>query len=223
MINELVYCPRLFYFMHVEGQFAHNADTADGISKHRRVDTEPDALPTPDDPSHSPDFAPHAATRKPPAVSNIKQLSLLDDSDSTDTSAAEEPSTDPLSLHPLIETPLQVVAVPLDFIVEPAADPIHARSVTLASDRLGVLAKLDLVEARGSLATPVDYKRGEPRRGADGMPEAWDCDRVQVCLQALVLRENGFQCDEGVLYFAWTRQRVTTPFRVQLNAVSLKP
>ncbi len=38
MINEAVYCPRLFYLMHVEGQFAHNAETVDGESVHRRVD-----------------------------------------------------------------------------------------------------------------------------------------------------------------------------------------
>ncbi len=35
-------------------------------------------------------------------------------------------------------------------------ETIHARSVTLASDALGVVAKLDLVEASGDVATPVD-------------------------------------------------------------------
>ena len=30
MINEFVYCPRLFYLMHVEGQFEHNTETTDG-------------------------------------------------------------------------------------------------------------------------------------------------------------------------------------------------
>jgi CRISPR-associated protein Cas1 len=85
---------------------------------------------------------------------------------------------------------------------------IHARSVTLASDTLGIVAKLDLVEALGNVATPVDYKRGRPKRARDGRLTAWLPERVQICLQAIVLRENGFQCDSGILYFNKTRQRV---------------
>jgi len=30
MLNEFVYCPRLFYYEHVEGVFLHNADTKRG-------------------------------------------------------------------------------------------------------------------------------------------------------------------------------------------------
>ncbi|MAP09062.1 MAG: hypothetical protein CMM00_09720, partial [Rhodopirellula sp.] len=36
MINEFVYCPRLFYLMHVEGQFADSYETIDGGIVHRR-------------------------------------------------------------------------------------------------------------------------------------------------------------------------------------------
>ena len=42
-------------------------------------------------------------------------------------------------------------------------EKIHARSVTLASERLRVIAKMDLVEAEGQVVTPVDYKHGRPR------------------------------------------------------------
>lgn len=38
MINECAYCPRLFYLMHVEGQFAPNAETVEGDHVHRQVD-----------------------------------------------------------------------------------------------------------------------------------------------------------------------------------------
>ena len=58
------------------------------------------------------------------------------------------------------------------------------------------------------MATPVDYKRGSPKKLEDGSLGAWDPERVQLCVQALVLRENGFNCDEGVLFFWETRQRV---------------
>ena len=38
MLNEYVYCPRLFYYEFVEGVFVHNADTRKGASAHTRVD-----------------------------------------------------------------------------------------------------------------------------------------------------------------------------------------
>ena len=38
---------------------------------------------------------------------------------------------------------------------------IHVRSVTLSSDRLGLIAKLDLVEVEDGSVVPVDYKRGK--------------------------------------------------------------
>lgn len=88
-----------------------------------------------------------------------------------------------------------------------SSDTIHARSVTLASDRLGVVTTLDLIEATGQRATPVDYKKGSPRYREDGSLSAWQPERIQVCLPALVLCENGFACDEGILYFNEPRQR----------------
>src|ERR1700736_4733000 len=46
------------------------------------------------------------------------------------------------------------------------AETIHARSVTLASERLRVIAKMDLVEGDGDGVVPVDYKHGKPRETA---------------------------------------------------------
>lgn len=44
-------------------------------------------------------------------------------------------------------------------------EKIHARSISLSSNRLGLIAKLDLIEGEGNVVTPVDYKRGmRPRR-----------------------------------------------------------
>lgn len=85
---------------------------------------------------------------------------------------------------------------------------LHARSVTLASDHYGLIAKMDLVESDGETATPVDYKRGKPRQDDDGNLTAWDPERIQVCAQALVLRENGYQCHEAIIFFWETKQRV---------------
>jgi CRISPR-associated protein Cas1 len=45
MLNEFVYCPRLFYYEHVEGIFVDNADTVRGAAVHARVDKGTGALP----------------------------------------------------------------------------------------------------------------------------------------------------------------------------------
>lgn len=91
----------------------------------------------------------------------------------------------------------------------PPDEPLHARSVSLSAPGEGLTAKLDLLELDGSVATPVDYKKGK----APDLPEgAYEPERVQLCAQGLILRENGYRCDEGVLYFAGSRRRVTIPF-----------
>lgn len=44
MLNEFVYCPRLFYYEHVEGLFAHNHETVEGGLLHSRADSGSGAL-----------------------------------------------------------------------------------------------------------------------------------------------------------------------------------
>jgi len=143
MVNEFVYCPRLFFYEWVEGLFRHSADTVEGGILHARVDKRATQMPGPEE--------------------------------------AE------------------------------AADKVHSRSVMLSSERLRVIAKLDLAEVEGGLVTPVDYKHGKPKTQDDGL-ELWPADRVQLAVQALVLRENGYRCDEGVAYYAKTKQRVRVAF-----------
>lgn len=177
MINEAAYCPRLFYLMHVEGQFEHN---------HRRVDRKTDRLPSPVTPSPPQEFA-----------DGLQPVLTASDMPPGSFSNEKPPANQPS-----------------------AAGTIHARSVTLASDTLGVVAKLDLIEAIGNRATPVDYKKGSPRYREDGSLSAWEPERIQVCLQVLILRENGFECDEGILYFNETRQRVRIPIDDELIRVT---
>lgn len=214
MVNEYVYCPRLFYLMHVEGQFADSVDTIDGRFVHRRVDAGNGALPeataTPLEPMHVladmfGDTIPKAdrdsITDQPDAPTPKKRRSKKKVQSETlfgndDLAAEDDPDTDDAEESPENDSDSKV---------------IHRRSVMLSSDQLGVIAKMDLIEAAGNQVTPVDYKRGRPRKNADGTAGAWPPERVQVALQALVLRDNGYECDSGVLYFSETRQRVTLP------------
>lgn len=90
---------------------------------------------------------------------------------------------------------------------------IHARSVDIGSEKLGAIARIDLLEGENGWVTPVDYKRGSP----PDIPErAWEPERVQLCLQGLLLRDNGYNCDEGVIYYAASQERVSVPFTAEL-------
>jgi len=88
-------------------------------------------------------------------------------------------------------------------------DSIHARSITLSSDADGIVAKLDLLELDGAVATPVDYKRGQVPNNPE---QSWEPERVQLCAQGLVLRANGFESSQGVLYYIASKRRVVIPF-----------
>lgn len=127
MLNEFVYCPRLFHLEWVQGEWAESEDTLEGSSVHRRVEQESGRLPPPEE-------------------------------------------------------------------LEPE-DRIAARSVLLSAPRLGLVARMDLLEGAEGTVRPVDYKKGSP-----GPHGPWEPELVQLCAQGLVLRENGYRCDEGVLY-----------------------
>ena len=88
----------------------------------------------------------------------------------------------------------------------------EARSVLLGSERLGLIGRVDILEGEGAQVRPVDVKKGKP---PDHGP-AWEPELVQLCVLGLLLRDNGYQCDEGVLYFVQPRQRVTVPFDADL-------
>lgn len=96
-------------------------------------------------------------------------------------------------------------------------EKIHARSVELSSARLGVIAKLDLIEGEGTLVTPVDYKRGKRPHIARGV---YDPERVQLCVQGLLLQEHGYTCTEGVIYYAGSRERVRVELDDELRALT---
>ena len=182
MLNEFVYCQRLFYYEFVEGVFVESVDTLRGGAIHKRVDSGNGALPK--------------AKRKTEADKSKVEDKVAEPAPSD--KEAEEQSAEP--------------------------EMIHSRSVQMGSDRLGVVAKMDLVESKadkGDLFTalevcPVDYKAGAPKEGEDAN-ELWDTDKMQLGLQALILRDNGYTCNEGVIYYRATKQRVRLPITPELE------
>lgn len=88
-----------------------------------------------------------------------------------------------------------------------------ARSLRLSSEVLGLVAVVDVVEGEGAgdqlEVHPVDVKRGRP---APTPERAWEPERVQLCVQGLLLREAGYQCGSGFLSFAETGERVEVVF-----------
>lgn len=103
---------------------------------------------------------------------------------------------------------------PSGSVPEPDEGEFHiARSVVISSEQLGLVAKIDLIESAGDSVIPVEYKRGRP---PDTPERAYEPERVQVCAQGLILRDAGYRCDFGILYFAETRERVEIPFDDEL-------
>lgn len=102
---------------------------------------------------------------------------------------------------------------------EPDQDAvIHQRSVWLSSERLGLTAKMDLVEGAGRVVAPVEYKRGKRPHVEKG---AWEPELVQLCVQGLILQDNGWNCDGGFLYFVGSRERVPVAFDQELRQRTL--
>lgn len=173
-VAEHAYCPRLFYYMTVEGVFVPSADTEQGKGTHRHVDRPSAASAQPAEPG------------RPSGREATEKL--------------KENESDP-------------------------DRPRSLRSLALTSERLGLTATLDLAEINGSIAVPVEYRKGRPSRNSGGQvseavdelmeeprllpgPEPWPTDRVQLGLQVLLLEEAGYAVPEAYLYYAAERIRL---------------
>lgn len=114
--------------------------------------------------------------------------------------------------HRRVDQPTRA-ALPTPYSVydpdEMLTEKLHARSIMLSAPKEGLIAKMDLLELDGPVATPVDYKRG---RVPDLPEQAWEPERVQLCAQGLILREAGYECNKGMLYYIASKRRVIIPF-----------
>jgi CRISPR-associated protein Cas1 len=137
MLNEFIYCPRLFYLEWVQGEFEDSEDTIVGQRIHKRISEEKGDI---------------------------------------------------------------------DYKIESCDErKIRAQSVLLSSEKLGIIARIDLIEKEKDKLIPIDYKKGSSPDTEDGV---WYADRIQVCAQVLILRENNYQCEEGFIYYDGNKKRV---------------
>ncbi len=100
-------------------------------------------------------------------------------------------------------------------------DVVHRRSVAFSSTRLGIAGKLDLVEEKpGGILYPVEYKKGKkPPKGR----EPWLNDKIQLCAQVLLMRENGLESvEKGYLYYMRSRARVEVAMDPELIAKTME-
>ena len=102
--------------------------------------------------------------------------------------------------------------------LDPEKEEFHARSVELSDPELGLSAKLDLVEAEGGVATPVEYKRGRAPNTAEG---TYLDHRIHVCAQGLLLRANGFKSERGIVYYVGSKKRVVVEFDEEMVSQTL--
>jgi CRISPR-associated exonuclease Cas4 len=114
------------------------------------------------------------------------------------------------------------------FFSETRKGIITARSVPIASYRLGLTGVCDVIEFTESsegvqlmgreqlyLPAPVEYKRGHEKRDA--------CDEAQICAQAICLEEMlsvAIPC--GYLYYGETRHRVSVELTAELRELVRK-
>jgi CRISPR-associated protein Cas1 len=111
-LNQVSYCPRLYYLEYVESVIPTNEFVEDGLFKHRRVND--------------------------PELENRTRKD---------------------------------------------GNRLHTRGVSISSERLGISAKLDLMEERAGEVRPIEYKRSEAPSGSDGRPHYWDNDAIQLLRQ----------------------------------------
>jgi CRISPR-associated exonuclease Cas4 len=107
--------------------------------------------------------------------------------------------------------------------VEKRGDLIIIRSLRVASSRLGISGECDVVELHKTdngipiknyvglwEPYPVEYKRGKTKLD--------DCDRLQLCAQAVCLEE--MMCcriDKGALFYGEPRRREVVDFSPELR------
>ena len=92
--------------------------------------------------------------------------------------------------------------------IEKRRDVRTERGIQVNSEKLGIFGQLDLLEITSApyTLTPVEYKLGKPKMS--------DCDRVQLCAQAMCLEE---MCNVHISSAAIWYWKIRKRIRVELD------
>ncbi len=82
-----------------------------------------------------------------------------------------------------------------------------------------LIAKMDVVETGDGMAMPVDFKKGKRPHVAGG---AYEPERVQLCVQAMILEDNGYKVEQAALWYVGSRERVGIVLDEELRARTLE-
>jgi CRISP-associated protein Cas1 len=99
--------------------------------------------------------------------------------------------------------------------VDPDTGDRAATSVLVSSDRLRVIANVDIVETRQGMVVPVELKRGRSR---DVDHPVWEPERIQIAVAALVLRDNGYEVPHAEVRFTDSTERARIDLTDELVA-----
>lgn len=91
-------------------------------------------------------------------------------------------------------------------------------AVEIGSELLGLVGRIDLLEADGDVVIPIEFKSGTPRDGDDVL---WPPEQIQLCAQVLLLREAGYRVHRAEVWFDGTRTRHGVPIDDALVARTL--
>lgn len=160
MLNEYVYCPRLFYLMHVEGLMEASADVWQGRYRHAERDK--------------------VTERK-----SRRTMVTKADQGTEHEANADDPG-----------------------LPEPWR---QSTALSLGSEALGLVGKLDTVLVSGTTAIPVELKKGKaptPDQQSWCWGDLWRTDAIQLGAQALLLEEQGYSVPRVEAYYAESRKLV---------------
>ncbi|WPD18301.1 CRISPR-associated protein Cas4 [Thermaerobacter composti] len=111
---------------------------------------------------------------------------------------------------PVLEGMLQHERVHAGGVESEGEARVHRR-VYVWSDRLRIAGFADLVEVRGGVLLPVEYKHGRMGR--------WLNDHIQLCAQAMCLEERtGRPVPRGAVFYWGSRRRQVVELDAKLRA-----
>lgn len=196
-VAEYAYCPRLFYYMTVEGVFVPSADTELGARVHRRVDRPSKGMAR---------LRASAADGEGPGAQDQAPSGADEDEDGDDDRPDDA------------DRPRSVRSLTLSSASLGVTGRLDLAEIS-GSTAIPVEYRKGRPDRRNRDPEPVDEMMADvqPSLPYDGA-QPWPTDRVQVGLQVLLLEEAGYHVPHAVLYYAAERLRLEVPVDDALRA-----